>query len=63
MFVPPPPGAVEDAISALDRWLHSDDPLPPLIKADATARHYVAEYDQTHCSKSDQGSAERERTP
>lgn len=32
-FVPPPPDAVADAMTALDRWLHSDDPLPRLIKA------------------------------
>jgi Fic family protein len=32
-FVPPPPDAVPDALNALERWLHSDDPLPPLIKA------------------------------
>ncbi len=33
VFVPPPPQAVPDLMAALDRWLHSDDPLPPLIKA------------------------------
>ena len=32
-FVPPPPEAVPDALAALERWIHSDDPLPPLIKA------------------------------
>jgi Fic family protein len=32
-FVPPPPDAVADAMHALDRWIHSDDPLPPLVKA------------------------------
>ncbi len=32
-FVPPPPEEVPDALAALERWLHSDDPLPPLIKA------------------------------
>ncbi|MFN7022351.1 MAG: Fic family protein [Phycisphaerales bacterium] len=31
-FVPPPPDAVPDAMLALERWIHSDDPLPPLIK-------------------------------
>ncbi|MFQ5494102.1 MAG: Fic family protein [Phycisphaerae bacterium] len=32
-FVPPPPDAVPDALSGLEKWLHSDDPLPPLVKA------------------------------
>jgi len=32
-FVPPPPEIVPAALSALERWIHSDDPLPPLIKA------------------------------
>ncbi len=32
-FVPPPPTEVPDALAALERWLHSDDPLPPLVKA------------------------------
>ena len=32
-FVPPPPDAVPDAMSALEKWLHSDDPLPPLVRA------------------------------
>lgn len=32
-FVPPPPEEVSDALAALERWLHSDDPLPPLVKA------------------------------
>lgn len=32
-FVPPPPEEVVDALTALERWLHSDDPLPPLVKA------------------------------
>ena len=32
-FVPPPPETVPDLLAALDRWLHSDDPLPPLIRA------------------------------
>lgn len=32
-FVPPPPEVVPDALTALERWLHSDDPLPPLVKA------------------------------
>ena len=32
-FVPPPPEEVPDAMTALERWLHSDDPLPPLVKA------------------------------
>lgn len=32
-FVPPPPEDVPEALASLERWLHSDDPLPPLIKA------------------------------
>jgi Fic family protein len=31
-FVPPPPERVSDALTQLERWLHRDDPLPPLIK-------------------------------
>ena len=31
-FVPPPPGAVPKAMAALDRWIHADDPLPPLVR-------------------------------
>lgn len=31
-FVPPPPEAVPDALAALDRWLHQEDPLPPLVR-------------------------------
>lgn len=32
-FVPPPPDAVPDAMAALEKWLHADDPLPPLVRA------------------------------
>lgn len=32
-FVPPPPDVVVNAMAELDAWLHSDDSLPPLIKA------------------------------
>ncbi|XVJ60032.1 MAG: Fic family protein [Tepidisphaera sp.] len=32
-FVPPPPEDVADAMTDLERWIHSEDPLPPLIKA------------------------------
>jgi Fic family protein len=32
-FVPPPPEAVPEALAALETWLHSADPLPPLVKA------------------------------
>jgi Fic family protein len=32
-FVPPPPEAVSTAMTHLEKWLHSADPLPPLIKA------------------------------
>jgi Fic family protein len=31
-FVPPPPDALGDALSALEKWIHSSDQLPPLIK-------------------------------
>jgi Fic family protein len=33
VFVPPPPESVPDALAALDRWMHADDPLPPLVRA------------------------------
>ncbi len=32
-FVPPPPGDVPALMAQLDTWLHSNDPLPPLVKA------------------------------
>ncbi len=32
-FVPPPPDKVPELLGDLDRWLHSDDSLPPLIRA------------------------------
>ena len=32
-FVPPPPEEVNDCLAALERWLHSADSLPPLVKA------------------------------
>jgi Fic family protein len=32
MFVPPPPDVVPDALSDLERFLHWDDGMPPLIK-------------------------------
>jgi Fic family protein len=32
-FVPPPHEEVAPALAALERWIHSDDPLPPLVKA------------------------------
>jgi len=32
-FVPPPPDAVPATLSALERWLHKKDPLPPLVRA------------------------------
>jgi Fic family protein len=31
-FVPPPPEHVGDAMTALERWIHTDDPLPPLVR-------------------------------
>ncbi|MBL8759309.1 MAG: Fic family protein [Phycisphaerae bacterium] len=32
-FVPPPPEDVTEAMTQLERWIHSNDALPPLIKA------------------------------
>lgn len=32
-FVPPPPEDVPSLMAQLDKWLHSDDALPPLVKA------------------------------
>ncbi|RMH24442.1 MAG: Fic family protein, partial [Planctomycetota bacterium] len=32
-FVPPPPDEVPDALAALDRWIHADDPLPAVVRA------------------------------
>lgn len=32
-FVPPPPQAVPGAMAALDRWIHKQDSLPPLVRA------------------------------
>lgn len=32
VFVPPPPGEVSEALSALERWIHGNDPLPPLVR-------------------------------
>jgi Fic family protein len=32
-YVPPPPDQVPEALSALDRWIHSADALPPLVRA------------------------------
>jgi len=31
-FVPPPPQDVSAALADLERWIHRDDPLPPLIR-------------------------------
>lgn len=31
-FIPPPPEQVSPALTQLDRWIHSNDTLPPLIK-------------------------------
>ncbi len=31
-FVPPPPEEVADALAALERWLHEEDALPPLVR-------------------------------
>ena len=32
LFVPPPPEIVPEALAALERWLHEDDSLPPLVR-------------------------------
>lgn len=32
-FVPPPAAEVSAALADLDRWLHADSPLPPLVRA------------------------------
>jgi Fic family protein len=32
-FVPPPHDAVPEALAKLDRWIHAEDPLPPLVRA------------------------------
>ena len=32
-FVPPPPDAVPEALAALERWIHRQDPLSPLVRA------------------------------
>ncbi len=32
-FVPPPPERIAELLSDLDRWIHTDDSLPPLIRA------------------------------
>ena len=31
-FVPPPPEYVRDALGSLEKWIHSSDPLPPLVR-------------------------------
>ena len=31
-FVPPPPDVVPEALSALEKWIHGDEPLPPLVR-------------------------------
>ena len=33
VFVPPPPDDVPAALSDLERWIHGDDALPPLVRA------------------------------
>ena len=30
-FVPPPPERVPDLLSDLDRWMHADEGMPPII--------------------------------
>lgn len=31
-FVPPPPDVVDESLASLEKWIHSDDALPPLVK-------------------------------
>jgi Fic family protein len=31
-FVPPPPEVVPESLSALEKWIHDDDSLPPLVR-------------------------------
>jgi Fic family protein len=31
-FVPPPPEVLPELLSALEKWIHAPDPLPPLIR-------------------------------
>lgn len=33
VFTPPPPEVVPNALSELKKWIHGDDPLPPLVRA------------------------------
>lgn len=33
VYVPPPPDVVPKALTELERWIHGDDPLPPLVRA------------------------------
>lgn len=35
-FVPPPADVVPEALAALEKWIHADDPLPPLVKTGLT---------------------------
>jgi Fic family protein len=32
-FVPPPPNKVPELLTSLEQWIHSNDSLPPLVKA------------------------------
>lgn len=32
-FVPPPPQEVREALSSLEKWIHREDDLPPLVRA------------------------------
>ncbi|MBN1911826.1 MAG: Fic family protein [Pirellulales bacterium] len=32
-FVPPPPEEAPEALATLERWIHGEDPLPPLVRA------------------------------
>jgi Fic family protein len=32
-FVPPPPEAIPEVLSALEKWIHAEDRIPPLVRA------------------------------
>jgi len=40
VFVPPPPQRLTELLSAFERYLHADDPLPPLVRAGLLHVHF-----------------------
>ena len=32
-YVPPPPNALPEALSAFERYIHADEALPPVVRA------------------------------